>query len=129
MKSKTLTISINCSPKKVYEFVFNLENMPKWAKTFCQSSKKSNGEWIIETPQGPMGMKITPKNEFGILDHTVIPAPGVEVFVPMRVVPNGSGSEVIFTLFQQPGMSDQDFARDQGMVEQDLATLKQVMEG
>ena len=129
LKSKTLTISINCSPKKVYEFVSNLENMPKWAKTFCRSIKKSNGEWIIETPQGPMGIRIAPKNEFGVLDHTVIPASGTEVFVPMRVVPNGNGSEVVFTLFQQPGMSDENFARDQRMVEQDLATLKQVMEG
>ena len=91
--------------------------------------KKSDGEWIIETPQGPMGIRIAPKNDFGILDHTVIPTPGMEVFVPMRVVPNASGSEVVFTLFQQSGMSDEDFARDQGMVEQDLATLKQVMEG
>ena len=127
LKSRTLTTSIDCSTQKVYEFVSNLENMPKWAKTFCRSIKKSNGEWIIETPQGQMEIKIAPKNEFGILDHTVIPAPGVEVFVPMRVVPNGSGSEVVFTLFQQPGMSDQEFVRDQGMVEQDLATLKQIM--
>ena len=129
LKSKTLTISINCNPKKVYQFVSNLENMPKWAKTFCRSIKKSAGEWIIETPQGPMGIRIAPKNDFSILDHTVIPAPGVEVYVPMRVVPNGGGSEVIFTLFQQPRMSDESFAKDQGMVEQDLYTLKQVMEG
>ena len=129
MKSKTLTISINCKSAKVYEFVSNLENMPRWAKTFCRSIKKSDGEWVIETPQGLMGIRIAPRNDFGILDHAVAPAPGVEVFVPMRVVPNGDGSEVIFTLFQQPGMSDQDFTRDQGMVEQDLATLKQVMEG
>ena len=129
MKSKTLTIFINCNPKKVYEFVSNLENLPKWAKTFCQSVEQSKGEWMIETPQGTVKIKIAPKNEFGILDHTVIPAPGVEVFVPMRVVPNGSGSEVIFTLFQQPDMSDENFSKDQGMVEQDLATLKQVIEG
>ena len=75
-----------------------------------------------------MKIRIAPKNDCGILDHTVIPAPGMEVFVPMRVVPNGEGSEVIFTLFQQPGMSDENFAKDQGMVKQDLATLKQVME-
>src|SRR3989338_1938234 len=124
MKSKTVTISINCNPKKAYEVVSNLENRPKWAKTFCRSIKKANGEWIIETPQGPMKIRIAPKNDFGILDHTVIPAPGVEVFVPMRVVPNGGGSEVVFTLFQQPDMSVENFAKDQEMVEQDLATLK-----
>ena len=128
MKSKTLTISINCQLKKVYEFVSNLENMPKWAKTFCRSIKKSAGEWVIETPQGLMGIRIASKNELGILDHTVIPAPGVEVFVPMRVVSNASGSEVIFTLFQQSGMSDEDFARDQGMVVEDLASMKKVIE-
>ena len=128
LKSKTLSISINCNPKKVYEFVSNLENLPKWAKTFCRSIKNSNGEWIIETTQGPVKIKIAPKNDFGILDHTVIPAPGVEVFVLMRAVPNGTGSEVILTLFQQPDMSDENFSKDQGMVKQDLASLKQVME-
>jgi len=129
MQSKTITISINSSAEKVYEFVFNLENFPKWARTFCKTIKKSNGEWwVIETPEGPIKIKIAPRNEFGVLDHTVMPAPGVEVFVPMRAVPNGEGSEIIFTLFKQPGMTEEQFHKDQGMVEQDLATLKQVLE-
>ena len=46
---------------------------------------------------------------------------------PMRVVPNGAGSLVTFTLFRQEGMSDADFARDVGMVESDLQTLKRVL--
>lgn len=48
-KSKTLSISINCAAGKVYEFVSNLENLPKWAKTFCLSIKRSGKEWIAET--------------------------------------------------------------------------------
>jgi hypothetical protein len=43
-------------------------------------------------------------------------------------VPNGSGSEVLFTVFRQPGMSDENFAKDTAMVEQDLQTLKLVLE-
>ena len=46
----------------------------------------------------------------------------------MRVVPNGSGSEVIFTLFKTPEMSDKQFAEDAGLVERDLRTLKSVLE-
>jgi len=46
----------------------------------------------------------------------------------MRVVSNGSGSEVIFTLFQLAGMSDEKCAEDIGWVEQDLRTLKGIME-
>lgn len=46
----------------------------------------------------------------------------------MRVLPNGSGSEVIFTLFRLPDMSNEQFAEDVGMVERDLKTLKDVLE-
>jgi len=46
----------------------------------------------------------------------------------MRVMPNGNGSEIIFTLFQQPDMSDEDYARDIGLVQQDLQNLKTIME-
>ena len=128
MKSKTLQISIRCDPRKVFAFVSILENLPRWATAFVQSIKKLNGVWVAQTTQGPAKFKIAKKNSFGILDHIVIPAPGVEVYVPMRVVANGSESEVIFTLFQGPGMSSRQFAHDQKLVKKDLATLKRVLE-
>ncbi len=83
---------------------------------------------MIETPQGPVKFRFAPKNDSGILDHYVSPSPGVEVSVPMRVVPNGHGCLIIFTLFQQPGMSDENYAKDAGMVEQDLKNLQAIME-
>jgi hypothetical protein len=46
----------------------------------------------------------------------------------MRVVPNGTGSTVLFTLFQTEGMSDADYERDAGMVLRDLESLKRVLE-
>ncbi len=128
LKSRTLSVSINCDPKELYEFVSNPENLPKWAKMFCRSIKRSNGKWIAETPQGPVKVRFTGKNNFGVLDHYVNPGPGVEVFVPMRVVPNASGSEVLFTLFQLAGVSDQEYAEDIRWVEQDLNNLKSIME-
>jgi hypothetical protein len=129
LKSRTLSVSLNCDPKRVYEFVSKPENLPKWAKMFCRSIKKSNGGWIVETPQGPVNVRFSKRNDFGVLDHYVSSAPGVEVFVPMRVVPNGSGSEVLLTLFQPAGMSGERFAEDIRWVEQDLHHLKSIMEG
>lgn len=46
----------------------------------------------------------------------------------MRVVPNGDGSEFLFSLFRQPGMSDEAFAKDKAAVEKDLKTLKDLLE-
>jgi hypothetical protein len=75
-----------------------------------------------------MNLRFVEHNDLGVLDHYVSPAPGVEAYVPMRVLPNGSGSEVLFTLFQLPGMSDEKYAEDAGLVTRDLQTLKRVLE-
>lgn len=128
LASQTISVAIGCSPEKVYEFVSNPVNLPKWATSFCESVKKSDGGWVVETPQGPMQIRFVEKNEFRVLDHYVSPAPGVELYVPMRVVPNGSGSEVLFTLFRLPEMSEEKYAEDLGLVERDLRNLKNMLE-
>lgn len=128
LRSKTLSVSIECPPRDVYGFVSNPENLPKWATAFCRSVRKSAGEWTVDTPDGPMRIKFVGQNEFGVLDHYVSPTPGLEILSPMRVVPNGSGSEVIFTLLQLPNMSDEKYAEDVRLVEHDLRTLKNILE-
>ncbi|HUL05794.1 MAG TPA: hypothetical protein VLV76_05640, partial [Candidatus Acidoferrum sp.] len=65
---------------------------------------------------------------FGVLDHWVTLASGAELHMPVRVVPNGSGCEVMFTLFRQPGMTDEIFARDAAWVTKDLTALKALLE-
>ncbi|MGI8831611.1 MAG: SRPBCC family protein [Nitrososphaeraceae archaeon] len=130
LKSRSVTVSINRDPRTVYEFIFNLENLPKWASKAFQSIKQVKGEWIAETPQGLAKVGLAQRNDFGVLDHYVnLSSLGVEVYVPMRVVQNGiNGSEVIFTLFYTTDMSEEKFAQDVSMVEQDLKNLKNIME-
>ena len=82
----------------------------------------------METPDGPVKIRCVAQNGYGVLDHSVTVKPGIEILQPMRVVPNGSGSEVMFTLFQLPDMSDEQCAADAGLVERDLRALKQVLE-
>lgn len=75
-----------------------------------------------------MGFRFSDANEFGVLDHFVSPVEGLEFLVPMRVVPNGAGSEVLFTLFQTPEMTDEKFHEDAALVQRDIETLKAVLE-
>ena len=128
LESRTLSVTIARPPRKVYEFVSNPENLPRWAAGLGKSVRKTGAGWVVETPQGPMQLRFAEKNDFGVLDHHVTTAQGVEIYVPMRVVPNGSGSGVTFTLFRMPEMSDKRFAEDTGMVERDLKTLKSTLE-
>lgn len=85
-------------------------------------------EWLATTTVGACRIRFGPRNGFGVIDHTVFVAPGVEVFVPFRVVPNQTGSEVLFTIFRQPSQDDEAFEADVGMVLTDLQNLKRIME-
>ncbi len=66
--------------------------------------------------------------ENGILDHVVELGDDVQVYVPMRVVPNGGGSEVLLTLFRMPAMTAERWQHDLSMVKADLERLRKVME-
>lgn len=50
-------------------------------------------------------------------------------YVPVRVIADDSGSEVLFTLRRRPGMTDAEFEADADAVAADLARLKHVLEG
>ncbi len=127
-RSKVLSVSIDCPSDRVYAFVSNPENFPKWVTSFVRSAERTPAGWVMQTTGGPVAIEFVPQNDFGVLDHVAKLPSGDEVRSPMRVVPNGDGSEVTFILFQLPEMSDEQFAEDAGMIERDLETLKRILE-
>ena len=60
--------------------------------------------------------------------HYVDAGKGPEVYVPLRVVANADGAEILLTLFRQPGMSEQQFLADIEWVKRDLTALKALLE-
>lgn len=125
----TLTISIDCPPARVQAFVTDPRNLPSWGHGLGNSVRSEAEQWFVSTPQGEVQIRFAEPNPFGVIDHWVRISPELEIHVPMRVLPNGAGSEVLFTLFQPATMSAEQLAVDIGLVEQDLQRLKQVLEG
>lgn len=127
-ESRTVSVSINREVAEVYRYLADPANFPQWASGLCLSIRQEGGAWVAETHHGEVKIRFTSSNPYGIVDHYVYPSPGGEVYVPMRVVPNGAGSEVLLTLFRQPGMSDTKLAEDASWVERDLLALKARLE-
>jgi hypothetical protein len=92
------------------------------------SIEKVDGEWAVESPMGKAKIRFAEKNRFGILDHDVILESGVTFHNPIRVLQNGQKSEVVFTLFRQPGVSDEKYSEDARWVEKDLMILRDLLE-
>ena len=124
-----ISVSIERDFDEVYGFLVQPENFPKWASGLGESLRQLEGmDWLVEPPAGATTVRFTEPNSFGILDHVVIPALGSPISNPMRVFRNGSGSEVLFTLIQHPGMSDAECVRDADWVARDLRALKAHLE-
>jgi uncharacterized protein YndB with AHSA1/START domain len=128
VKARTLSVSIDASPERVYAFAADPLNMPKWAAGLGRSISRIDARWVVETPSGVVTVEFAPNNAFGVLDHTVTLPDATQVYLPVRVVANGSGSELVFTLFQTAQMSDAQFEQDAALVAADLRTLKGLLE-
>ena len=125
-----LSITISRRPAEVYAFASDPRNLPRWAAGLARSEVRKEGDgWIADSPMGKIKIRFAEKNPYCVLDHDVTLESGVTVHNPMRVVPNGEGSEFTFTLIRQTGMSDAKFAEDRAAVEKDLRTLKDLLEG
>jgi hypothetical protein len=128
LESRTLSVTIDLPCQAVYDFISPPENFPLWASALCQSIRQSNGAWIAETHEGSVTVRFTERNALGVLDHYVIPEPGVEFYIPMRVIANGDSTDLIFTLFRLPEMTAEKFAADTEWVLRDLNVLKSLLE-
>lgn len=127
-ESRTICISIRCSPREVYDYLAEPTNFPYWS-IFIREIRRDGDDWLATTSTGTVRIRFTRQNEFGVLDHHVMVTPELRVYVPMRVVANGAdGSELLFTVFRRSDMSEAQFREDIAMVSTDLARLKRVLE-
>jgi hypothetical protein len=123
-----ISVSISRPAKDVYEYASRYENLPKWASGLGGSIKNVGGDWVADSPMGKVKIKFADRNPFGVLDHLVTLPSGETFDNPMRVVANDKGSELFFTLYRRPGVSDQDYASDAANIEKDLRKLKEILE-
>jgi hypothetical protein len=128
-ESKTISVAIARDSREVYAFMEHPLSFAQWASGLGKPLRGEGTQWTFESADGkPVDVRFTPRNAYGVLDHYVSTGQGDEIYIPMRVVANREGSEVLFTLFRTAGMSDAQFAADAQWVERDLAELKRFLE-
>jgi uncharacterized protein YndB with AHSA1/START domain len=126
--SITKSVSIDAPPARVFDFLADPGNWPKWAIVNVKTIKPANDEWWeMETPAGKGKLRIRPNPASGTLDHD-FNAPDASWTVPARVVANGTGSEFMITFFQPPSFTKAFFEEQVSLVETELTQLKNLLE-
>lgn len=126
-KAHTVSVGIEVPWRTVYDYAANPANLPKWALGFARAIEQIDGQWVAETTMGTAKVSFVPRNDHGVLDHTV-EVPAGTFHNAMRVIPNADGAEVLFTALQFDGVSDAQFEVDLDTIRADLNKLRTLLE-
>lgn len=124
LSSHTLSVAIPRNWVDLYETIWRPEFFHKWAFGLTKTPLVQEGNvWRGTGALGTVKVRFTEHNPFCIMDHYVDSGLSKEMCVPMRIVANGTGSQVLVTVFRQPLLSDERFAQELEVVQQDLDRL------
>jgi hypothetical protein len=110
VKSRTVTTVLPVPKKKLFDYVAEIENLPRWATEFARELKVVDGKHKVVNGLGEFFVRIDADEPTGVIDFRAGPTEAELGLFPSRVVelPGGT-SAYTFTMFQGPGQSDELF--------------------
>jgi len=132
-ESKTLTIAIDAPFEKVMSDLADPMTHPEWATEFFSgSAEKTEAEYVlVSVPMmgGIIKFKIEANIPLGILDLYLTPQDS-DFGAPLqvRVIKNGDGVDILWTLPRFPDTSDTNWERGLTSMSKELLALKKRLE-
>jgi uncharacterized protein YndB with AHSA1/START domain len=127
-QSHLIHFSIARPVDDVYAFLVDPKNYPRWAAVEGGMAQLRANEWLTRTAFGDRIVRFTEPNAYGVLDHAVYAKAEEPLVMPMRVVANGDGTELMFLFIRRDDMSDEQFKSTIEWVTTDLLTLRSLLE-
>jgi Polyketide cyclase / dehydrase and lipid transport len=124
---REISVTIARPAAEVSAFARNPANLPAWAAGLAGGIEQAGGRWFADSPMGRVEVRFL-SDDPGVLDHDVVLPSGETVRNPLRVLEDGAGSRVVFTLRRRPGMDDDAFAADAAAVGADLERLRALLD-
>ena len=110
MNHHTVTAVFPASKERVFSYLADVENLPRWATDFARELKQIDGEWRVVNGLGEFVFRIEADQESGVIDMLAGPSADRLGLFPTRVVPLGNdASAFTFTMFQAPELPDEIF--------------------
>jgi hypothetical protein len=110
VNARTVTAVLPAPKERVFAYLSNIENLPRWATEFARELKVVDGRHKVVNGLGEFFFEIRADEATGIIDMFAgATAEELAVF-PSRVVALPEGrSAYTFTMFQAPGQPDEQF--------------------
>ena len=127
-QSHVIHLAIDSPFGKVVEFLSDAGNFPKWAAVQGEMTRLGDLEWRAETEFAERIVRFSPDNDFGVFDHAVYVAGETPITMPLQIISNEEGCDLVFLFLRRPGVSDEQFASSVEWVTSDFLALRSLLE-
>ena len=108
MNSVTETCVVNVPRDSVFEFLSNIENIPKWATKFVSKLTLVDNKYKAMTPIGEVFIRLDTDKKAGLIDIYAGPTENNMTPAYMRIISlqDDTSTAVMFTFFQYDSTPD-----------------------
>lgn len=127
-QTQTLTVTIDAPVWEVVDDLADPANHAQWATEFFAGPARPHDAGVVEVSVpmmgGPVLMRVDADRSRGLVDLYLAPvgAPFGDP-IPVRVVPNGTGADVLWTLSRPEQVPDSAWAAGLDAMERELEAL------
>jgi hypothetical protein len=116
------SLGVAAAPAKVHAYLADASNLPSWAPAFASSVSPSGASWLVSRDGAEFAIDVLADQRSGTVDFVAAGDHARGLFA--RVLPNGSGSEVVFTLMFEPDAPEGVVAARTLTLETELAAVR-----
>ena len=99
MNVRTVSVIVSAPRDTVFNFLADLENLPRWAPSLCERLYLTRGRWMALSPQGEVHIDLEANNGTGVIDLRAGAAPDRMPLLPLRVIPLALRSTLVSVTF------------------------------
>jgi hypothetical protein len=108
----------------VFEYMADIENLPKWATEFARELKREGDDYKVVNGLGEFYFEIQADPSTGVIDMLAGPTKDRMAVFPTRAVPLPDGRTAYsFTMFQAPDMPDELFDAQHRSLQREFANI------
>jgi hypothetical protein len=125
-RAETRSLGIAATPEAVHAYLSDGRNLPEWAPGFASRIRRHDRGWVVARGEIEFAIDVPAEPLSGTVDFL---APGEHARgLYARVLPNGEGAELTFTIMFTPDTPDDVVAAQMLTLETELAAIRRACE-
>jgi hypothetical protein len=125
VQDRTVTAVLDAPKERVFGYLSQVENLPRWATEFARELKYEDGKAKVVNGLGEFYFSIDADPGTGVIDMYAGPSEDELSLFPTRVVElPGGRSAFTFTMFQAPGMPDDLFESQYASLRREFENIR-----